>query len=159
VPGDAVVYGGGQYGYVALIVAVNLPRLTIIGQNEALQARGAEWGGRILTDRSTTMQVLGWAHAVNNPAGRGALAPPPSAQPAPEPADPGAAAACDDRDHRDFECNDDLPSRFRRVGGQWETEPCPGGCDRRWWDDECLSAQSAPPAPATRAESVEHDVR
>jgi hypothetical protein len=168
VPGDAVVYGGGQYGHVALIVAVDLPRLTIIGQNEALQARGAEWRGGILTDRGTTMQVLGWAHAVNNPAGRGAVAPEPAqpagaqpgpAQPAPEPADPGAAAECDERDHRYFECNDDLLSRFRCVGGRWETEPCPGGCDRRWWDDQCLAAQSPPPEPAPRAESVERDGR
>jgi hypothetical protein len=229
VPGDAVVYSGGQYGHVAMIVAVDLPNLTIVGQNEALQARGAEWRNGILTDRGTTMRILGWAHATNNPEGGGAAAPqggagnapPPPAQPNPnagrtpcpgdfqhwnctgdgtarlrcedgflaetqacpngcesravgqddvcrgnappaqpagEPAAPDASE-CNDRDYEYYECNADLMSRFRCRGGRWETEACPGGCDRRWWDDLCMDPQADVPAEAPRAEAVERDGR
>lgn len=155
VPGDAVVYrqAGGGYGHVALISRVERGTYYVVGQNEALFERRARYSnGRLehlAGEGFATLEIVGWVHAkANGPARQPPAEPPPRAE---EPPPPRDVAECRDNDHYYYECNDDLQSRFRCRGGHWETQPCPHGCRRKWWDDECNAAPRNEPPPAASA--------
>ncbi|MHC4837036.1 MAG: CHAP domain-containing protein [Planctomycetota bacterium] len=137
VAGDAIVYGGGQYGHVALVSRVEGSNVYVIGQNEALFERRHVYdarSGTLQVDRALPMEVRGWAHADRNGAA------PDRGEPAGGlPSDDWGSCAVDGVRGRCIESSS--------CGGVSEAGHCPGPAGIQC----CIEVRAAAPADGSSA--------
>jgi hypothetical protein len=132
VAGDAVVYGNGGYGHVAIVTRVQGDKVFLVGQNEGASfERQASYRNGQLTDPGfPSLTVLGWAHATANGNGGGAAAP---SAPAP--------AQAEECNLQFWNCTSDRSARFHCANGRVsEYETCAYECQSQasGRDDLCV---------------------
>jgi hypothetical protein len=139
VPGDMLVWTGGDYGHVVLVTNVTATEVEAIEQNYcgSGRLRMSYSGGRVGARRPGGAEPAGWAHAKANSAG-GSGVPPVSTPPV---ACSGSASGMSSV----WTCTADRSSRQRCVSGMVQTEACPSPCETRptGQDDVCGTAAPA----------------
>lgn len=127
VPGDMIVFGGGEVGHVALVTAVSSSEVTIIEQNvpSSFTRRLAIKDGKV-SPGWRGWWTKGWAHAKAN-GGEGG--------------EPGSWACGDSAFGGQQYWTCENGARHRCEGGMPVEEACEHGCMSRWLgaDDLCIS--------------------
>jgi hypothetical protein len=137
VPGDMIVWTGGDYGHVVLVTNVSATEVEAIEQNYcgSGRLRMPYSGGRVGARRPGGAEPAGWAHAKANTAS--GVAPPISTPPV---SCDGSASGMSSV----WTCTADRSSRQRCVGGAVQTEACPAPCETRPAGQDDLCGAAAP---------------